>query len=219
MKPKFFISFITAIMLAGAATQSTAAQTAVTPPERGVYFELGAAIAQHVRYSFDPSKKYDRPSYGVILPGIGYKINQLFNVGVNLGIEVGENRYHLSPKPIFYGQYNFFRTDRLNIFVEPKLSFAKYIEDLLYVPYPGYKANFNKWLIESGISFGLNYALTNRLSFQLRYIQIGYSHAPSELYPEYNHSSGCIGNGRWIADFGLRRLELSLRYTFPNASK
>lgn len=201
------IYYIFLIALLSLITHTVQAQVENNFPERGLFMEFGASIGSSNDHFIPSTNKYKSESYGILSPGIGFKINNDFNIGLRLGIEVGSSRYNFKPKVTVFGQYNFVKLDNLKIFIEPRVAYAKNGRN--YMPSPW---NISLW--EAGFGFGMNYSLSNRLSLQLRYLQIGYCHT-TENALRYNHSPGCLGNDSWIADFGLRRLELSLRYILP----
>lgn len=192
-----------------------AQSTNMITPNHGLFIELGGNVATRLYNNSD--KTY---YFGVIIPGLGFKINNKFTAGFRLAIDVGAERYGMKPKSIFYGQFNFVNFGRLNVFIEPRFCVTKHnVSAIIYNNEYSYCGNvdhnYNRWFIEAGVGFGANFALTNRLSAQLRYMNIGYSHEPAIDTNRFNDNPGCIGHSRWCADFGLRRLELSLRYILP----
>ena len=172
----------------------SAMQLSAQTKEKGLFIEMNGGYGIVKVYNYG-APKTEHKGYMMLTPGLGYQINPLWALGFRATFEAGDHRQNNFYIP--YVQYAFIRSNKFKVFTEGLVNIhdTKNWAD-------GYTA------VETGLDFGLAFALGNNLGLKIRYLYLGYSDTPN------THEGAVVGGGDLVFDAGLKRLQIGLQYTF-----
>lgn len=151
-------------------------------------------------------------NYGILSPRLQYNINDDWSVGAVMKFDVRKDHANLYYSYGGFVQYRFLRRGSFALFVDAAGSYNHQLETVLvddWRPDSGAPEGLRNFA-EVGLTPGVSYSIADTgFSLKLRYLFLGYNSAPS-----WYKSLGCLGDGDFILDAGLRRLSLSVAYAF-----
>lgn len=179
-----------------------------------VYVELGYGLDYSKwtdGYALQPhSKNESNKAYSMISPSIGYRVSDRFALGFRATITPGsrETRTDRFNSFSLYGQYAWKFGGRFNFYIEPGVAHTYNLAPSDGIP--DRRIRF----YQTGVSCGVSFAINDRFDVSMRYMYFGALWGSSSGRYVYTDSPGNLGRGRsWaLADFGLRTLQLSVRF-------
>lgn len=184
---KKIISIVIALLCVG--------RIAAQSEDKGIFVEL------NVGHGHD-NPGHAGKSYAILTPALGYRFAGNWSVGARVQCEIGEGYTTLGA----FAQYRFLNRPRFDMFTEGVAAYTVMSGYDNALP-PG-SVNTSYTQMEAGFTFGVSYALTERLRVQARYLYIGYDDVP------YGRGGACWGDGKFIVDANWRRLQVGLQYMF-----
>lgn len=194
-KAAIFVALL--IGLAGLAGQAQG-------PEKGVFGEVGLGVGQVQERS---------GCVALISPGVGYRFNNHFAAGANVEFQAGKDGNPcLNPMISINGEYDFVNIKNFKITAILRGAWGNNILSICDTPpfgYPITPHHYDVW--EVGVGVGCSYSFGGNWSVLLRYANLGWYTTDNVWWRD---AAGAFSNDHWMADLGLRRLRLGVRYTF-----
>ncbi len=182
--------------------------TAFSQEKNGIFVEFSGGFSNERNIEY-----YHHPA--ILTPGIGYKFNEKWAVGIRASFELGnnglngdnydnaENRYcFFTP----YARFSFVKIGPVRFFTEGAVSWVKHSYDLDWQP------NAPSWFdtsgngFEAGLNIGVSCEIFKHLDVFARGFFLGYSNTG------VTHEGAVVGNGRFVLDANWRRAAIGLRF-------
>lgn len=188
--------------------------SAFSQEKNGVFVEFSGGFSNE-----RDIKYYHHPA--IITPGVGYKINDKWAVGLRasfeLGRELGEtgvfdkdtkvynekNRYYFFTP---YARFSFAKVGPVRFFTEGSVSWVKHswVNDWQPSAPSWFDKSGNGF--EAGMNIGVSCEIFKHLDVFARGFFVGYSNTG------VTHEGAVAGNGRFILDANWRRAAIGLRF-------
>lgn len=181
---------------------------AFSQEKNGIFVEFSAGFSNE-----RDIKYYHHPA--ILTPGIGYKINDKWAVGMRASFELGKdwvtdkeaynekNRYYFFTP---YARFSFAKVGPVRFFTEGAVSWVKhsYVND--WQPHAPSWFDFSGNGFEAGLNIGVSCEIFKHLDVFARGFFVGYSKTG------VTHEGAVVGNGRFVLDANWRRAAIGLRF-------
>lgn len=186
----------------------TSCAVAFSQEKNGVFVEFSGGFSNERDIEY-----YHHPA--ILTPGIGYKINDKWAVGMRASFELGndwvtekeayneENRYYFFTP---YARFSFVKVGPVRFFTEGSVSWVKHswVNDWQPSAPSWFDKSGNGF--EAGMNIGVSCEIFKHLDVFARGFFVGYSNTG------VTHEGAVAGNGRFILDANWRRAAIGLRF-------